>query len=79
MCKNTNETRENKGINIQPLVELLTKDIEPQYLAGILEQIEFEYTMLLFDTSETVMKRISTDTANQIYYLHQLKTVLKQC
>lgn len=64
----------SKQLNMQPLVELLTRDIEPEVLAATLEEVLWRYVgMLLMGADGRVTSQADAD---QVYELRMLKEAL---
>lgn len=74
--KNNETTNKRNKINVLPLVEFLTTDIEPVDLVNFLDQLEFEYVQLILQNLNT---NIPLNAGEQVYFLHQLKEVIKRC
>lgn len=63
-----------RELNMQPMVELLTMDIEPEALASTLEEVLWRYVgMLLMGADDCVPGRADAD---QVYELRMLKEAL---
>lgn len=64
-----------RELNMQPMVELLTREIEPEVLASTLEEVLWRYVgMLLIGADDCVPGRADAD---QVYELRLLKEALE--
>ena len=63
-----------RELNMEPLVELLTREIEPEFLAATLEEVLWRYVGLLLSVAGGNVP-CQTD-ANEVYGLRRLKEAL---
>ena len=71
--KATNKS-ETKTVNLDKVAELLLETIEPETLAEIIDEIEFNYSQLMIENSE----RYDTNKASQdVYWLRIIRNVLR--
>lgn len=73
--QNNETTNKRNKLNVLPLVEFLTTDIDPVDLVKILDQLEFDYTQLILRN----LHNTPVNADEQLYFVHHIKEVLKQC
>jgi hypothetical protein len=59
-----------------PLINWLTKDIEPEYLAVMIEDIEYNYINFILHDKEG---GVFFDAGEHHHYLNRFKRLLKEC
>lgn len=80
MSKNTQTPKplrnETVNLNLEPLAQLLTTEINPETLAKIVDDVVFSYAN---DVISNASQCIPSDTeANNIYWLRELRNAIWQ-
>lgn len=65
-----------QNLNINPLQDFLKKDVEPEYIANLIECLLFDY--INYVTSDKNFMG-NNETSEQIYFLRELRDKIRLC
>lgn len=68
-----------QNINLDPLIEYLTGEIETDDLSDLLDDLIFDYTIMFFRLYELDRVSLRGDPEEYVYYLIRLRDSLKLC
>lgn len=66
-------------INLEPLIEYLTKEIKTDDLSNLLDDLIFDYTIMFFRLYELDRVSLRGNPEEYVYYLIRLRDSLKLC
>ena len=78
--KNNEQQKISKQVekwDLTPLLNFVTFEIEPPYLAGLFDEIKFNYIDMMLKNAHE--EGIQNDAIEQHYYMYRLQKALREC